>query len=313
MLVGEILRDRYKIIHKLGSGGFGETYLAEDLNIPINPQPKCVVKRLKTQNFTNVQLERVKNSFRQEAATLYRLGKVHPQIPQLSEYFQEKNESYLVQDFIDGVDLAQIITLGTKIPQVKVIQLLTEILEVLVVVHQHDIIHRDIKPHNIMRRRLDGKIMLIDFGAIKEIIFTDTELSSITMGVGTPGYMPLEQFNGKPKLASDIYAVGMVGIQALTGITPDLLDVDEYGKVIWQDKVSVSNKFEKVLTKMINPDVSERYQNATEALQAIQLLNQSSNESLDYSSYDTDSIERNNLLVSRNIYTEGNYNEFYRW
>jgi eukaryotic-like serine/threonine-protein kinase len=109
MQPGTTLRNRYQIIKLLGSGGFGETYLAEDLSIPINPKPKCVVKRLKTQNLNQAELDWVKNSFQQEAATLYNLGKLHPQIPNLSEYFQLGNEFYLVQDFIDGVDLTKII------------------------------------------------------------------------------------------------------------------------------------------------------------------------------------------------------------
>ncbi|MEA5570735.1 bifunctional serine/threonine-protein kinase/formylglycine-generating enzyme family protein [Calothrix sp. UHCC 0171] len=278
MRVGETLRDRYKIISLLGQGGFGETYLAEDLGIPINPKPKCVVKRLKTHNLTDAQLDWVKNSFEQEAATLYNLGKLHPQIPNLSEYFQVGKEFYLVQDFIDGVDLTKIITPGKNIPEVAVTQLLEEILEVLVIVHQQNIIHRDINPKNIMRRHVDGKVILIDFGAVKQIMFKNSGQTSLTMGVGTPGFMPLEQFNGKPKLASDIYAVGMLGVQALTGIPPHLLDDDEDGEVIWQDKVNINIRFAEVLTRMVNRRVSQRYQNAAEALQAIQLLNQPINQ-----------------------------------
>jgi eukaryotic-like serine/threonine-protein kinase len=274
MQPGTTLRNRYQIIKLLGSGGFGETYLAEDLGIPINPKPKCVVKRLKTQNRNNEELEWLKNSFEQEAATLYNLGKLHPQIPNLSEYFQLGNEFYLVQDFIDGVDLTKIITLGKKIPEVAVTQLLQEILEVLVIVHQQNIIHRDINPKNIMRRHGDGKVILIDFGAVKQIMFKNTGQTSLTAGVGTPGFMPLEQFNGKPKLASDIYAVGMLGVQALTGIAPHLLDDDEDGEVIWQDRVNISSRFAEVLTRMVNRRVSQRYQNAAEALEAMKFLNQ---------------------------------------
>ncbi|WP_066374986.1 MULTISPECIES: bifunctional serine/threonine-protein kinase/formylglycine-generating enzyme family protein [unclassified Anabaena] len=271
---GDILRNRYQIIKLLGSGGFGDTYLAEDLGIPINPKPKCVVKRLKTHNLTAEQLDWVKNSFEQEAVALYTLGNLHPQIPKLSEYFQVGNEFYLVQEFIDGYDLTKLITLGKKLSETEVIQLLAEILEVLAVVHQQNMIHRDISPKNIMRRRLDGKIMLIDFGAVKQIVFQKSGQTSLTMGVGTPGFMPLEQFNGKPKLASDVYAVGMVGIQALTGIPPHLLEDDEDGEVIWQKHVSIDQRFAQILNKMISRRVAQRYQNAAEALQAIRLLNQ---------------------------------------
>jgi eukaryotic-like serine/threonine-protein kinase len=277
MHLGTTLRNRYQIIKLLGSGGFGETFLADDLGIPINPKPKCVVKRLKTQNLNHEQLEWVKNSFQQEAATLYNLGKLHPQIPNLSEYFQEGKEFYLVQDFIDGVDLSRIITPGKKIPEVAVTQLLTEILEVLAIVHQQNIIHRDIKPQNIMRRNVDGKIILIDFGAVKQIMFKNSGQTSLTMGIGTLGFMPVEQIIGKPKLASDIYAAGMIGIQALTGIPPHELDDDEDGEAIWQDKVNISSRFVEVLTKMVNSRASQRYQNAAEALEAMQFLSKSIN------------------------------------
>ncbi|MEA5573214.1 bifunctional serine/threonine-protein kinase/formylglycine-generating enzyme family protein [Calothrix sp. UHCC 0171] len=278
MQVGEILRDRYKIIKLLGEGGFGQTFLADDLGIPIEPKPRCVVKRLKTANLKDEELEWLKNSFVKEAATLYNLGRLHPQIPSLSEYFQVGNEFYLVQEYIDGVELANIMTPGKKIPEVAVIQLLTEILEVLVVVHQENIIHRDIKPQNIMRRNTDGKIILIDFGAVKQIMVKSTGQTSLTMGIGTLGFMPVEQIMGKPKLASDIYAVGMVGVQALTGISPEFLD-DEDGEVIWQDKVSVNSRFANVLGKMVNSRASRRYQNASEALEAMKLLHQPINKS----------------------------------
>ncbi|AFZ02100.1 bifunctional serine/threonine-protein kinase/formylglycine-generating enzyme family protein [Calothrix sp. PCC 6303] len=279
MQPGTTLRNRYKIIKLLEEGGFGETFLAEDLNIPIDPKPRCVVKRLKTANLKAEDLEWLKNAFAKEAATLYNLGRLHPQIPGLSEYFQVGNEFYLVQDFIDGVELTNIMTPGKKIPEVAVIQLLTEILEVLAVVHQENIIHRDIKPQNIMRRKADGKIILIDFGAVKQIMVKNTGQTSLTVGIGTPGFMPVEQIMGKPKLASDIYAVGMVGVQALTGIPPHLLDDDEDGEVIWQDKVSVSSRFVDLLGKMVNSRASQRYQSAAEALEAMKLLSQPVNKS----------------------------------
>ncbi|WP_158224923.1 tetratricopeptide repeat protein [Brunnivagina elsteri] len=274
MQPGTTLRNRYQIIKLLGEGGFGQTFLAEDLGIPIDPKPRCVVKRLKTANLKAEELEWLKNAFAKEAATLYNLGRLHPQIPGLSEYFQVGNEFYLVQDFIDGVELTNILTPGKKIPEVAVIQLLTEILEVLAVVHQENIIHRDIKPQNIMRRHVDGRIILIDFGAVKQIMFKNSGQTSLTVGIGTPGFMPVEQIIGKPKLASDIYAVGMIGIQALTGVTPHELDDDEDGEAIWQDKVNISSGFAEVLTRMVNSRASQRYQNAAEALEAMQFLNQ---------------------------------------
>lgn len=270
MNIRQILRNRYKIIKKIGDGGFGETYLAEDLGIPVDLKPKCVVKRLKTKNLKEEQLKWVKQAFRKEAATLYKLGNMHPQIPTLLEYFQERNQFYLVQEFIDGVDLTEIIPLGQQKSEDEVIQLLKEILEVLEIVHQQNIIHRDINPRNIMRRRVDGKIILIDFGTIKQIVCGNIVQPNFTAAVGTPGFIPFEQCNGKPKLASDIYALGILGIQALTGIQPDKLDFNQDGEVIWQNKVGVSDGFAEVLIKMVHPRVSQRYKNAAEALKAIQ-------------------------------------------
>ena len=271
MNIRQTLRNRYKIIKKIGSGGFGETYLAEDLGIPVDLKPKCVVKRLKTKNLKHEELKWVKEAFRKEATTLYNLGNTHPQIPNLIEYFQERNQFYLVQEFIDGVDLTETIPLGEEKSEDEVIQLLQEILEVLEVVHQQDIIHRDINPKNIMRRRVDGKIILIDFGAVKQTVCGNIKQPLLTAVVGTPGFIPFEQCNGKPQLASDIYAVGMIAIQALTGIRPDKLDFNRDGEVIWLDTVNISDDFAEVIAKMVHPRISQRYQNASEALKAIQI------------------------------------------
>nr|WP_281256990.1 bifunctional serine/threonine-protein kinase/formylglycine-generating enzyme family protein [Calothrix elsteri] len=245
----------------------------------VDTQDDSFVQCVSPKNLNQVELDWVKKSFEQEAATLYNLGKLHPQIPNLSEYFQEGKEFYIVQDFIDGVDLSKIIIPGKKIPEVTVTQLLTEILEVLKFVHQQNIIHRDIKPQNIMRRNIDGKIVLIDFGAVKQIMFKNSGQTSLTVGIGTPGFMQVEQIMGKPKLASDIYAVGMLGIQALTGIPPQLLDDDD-GEVVWQDKVSISSLLAEVLTKMVNSRASQRYQDAREALEAMQILSNPRNQTV---------------------------------
>ncbi|MCP6758916.1 MAG: protein kinase [Fischerella sp. CENA71] len=271
MLFGKVLRNRYRIINKLGSGGFGDTFLAEDMDLPGNPQ--CVVKHLKTRNPNPEILEIAKRLFNQEAEILYRLGKRHEQIPELLAHFEENEEFYLVQEFVDGHDLTTEIIPGKQLSEAQVLKLLQEILEVLVVVHEHGVIHRDIKLQNIMRRQ-DGKIVLIDFGSVKEIksLATNTEGEvNSTIVIGTPGYIPNEQANGKPRLCSDVYAVGMLGIQALTGIQPRKLDTDPLdGEVVWRNLVNISNDLANVLTKMVRCNFKERYQTAAEALQALQ-------------------------------------------
>ncbi|MBG1266109.1 serine/threonine protein kinase [Nostoc sp. WHI] len=267
-MIGKILRHRYKIIEKLADGGFGETYLAEDLDIPANPKPKCVVKRLQPQ-MINPEVVRL---FGKEGETLYRLGQNHNKIPKLFAYFQENQEFYLIQEFIDGHDLKREINPSKPWSEVQVKQLLQEILEVLEYVHENNVIHRDIKPENIMRRRHDGKLILIDFGAVKQISTlpaNNQSNTSRTVAIGTPGYMPSEQAQGKPKFSSDIYAFGMTAIQLLTGVEPHSLPEDNKGEVIWRNRTRVSDFFGEFLTKMVQYDYRARYANATEALQAL--------------------------------------------
>lgn len=200
------------------------------------------------------------------------MGKLHDQIPSLFAHFEENGEFYLVQDFIEGHDLTKELILGQKSSESDTIKLLHDILEVLAIVHQQNVIHRDLKPANLMRRD-DGKIILIDFGAVKEIstlVVNAQGQTSFTVGIGTSGYMPSEQAKGKPKLCSDIYAVGMIGIQALTGQAPYTLPEDpQTGEVIWRNQAQVSNNLANVLDKMVRDHFSQRYQNAEQALQAI--------------------------------------------
>ncbi|MFN6569146.1 bifunctional serine/threonine-protein kinase/formylglycine-generating enzyme family protein [Dendronalium sp. ChiSLP03b] len=269
---GTVLRNRYKIIKILGSGGFGDTYLAEDLDLPNHP--KCVVKHLKP-NSDPAVLQIVRRLFDSEAQVLYCLGNDSDQIPRLFAHFEEQGEFYLVQEFIDGEDLSHEISSGKRLTEKEVIKLLQEILEVLAVVHKKNIIHRDIKTQNIMRRRQDSKIVLIDFGAVKEVntlMVNAQGQTSVSVTIGTAGYMPSEQAAGQPKLCSDVYAVGMLGIYAVTGLQPHELPKDPTnGEIIWRNWANVSEKLAEVLSKMVSYHFRDRYPSAVEALQALTL------------------------------------------
>lgn len=268
-MLGKTLRNRYDIIKPLGSGGFGDTYLAKDRDFPENDQ--CVVKRLKLTESDPEVVSVAKRLFRKEADVLYKLGN-HDQIPRFFDYFEENGEFYIVQEFVDGQDLSQEIAPGKQLSEKDVVKLLQDILEVLVFVHENDVIHRDIKPKNLIRRQTDGKIVMIDFGAVKEIttLSLNAQGQAMTIAIGTGGYMPAEQALGMPKLCSDVYAVGMIGIQALTGVNPWKLRKDNNtGEVIWRDRSLVSNKLAGVLDKMVRAHFSQRYQDATEALQML--------------------------------------------
>jgi serine/threonine-protein kinase len=160
------LAGHYQIVRHLGGGGFGQTFLAKDSHLP--GEPLCVVKQLKPKAADNATLEMAKRLFNREAQTLYRLGD-HDQLPRLLAHFEQDDEFYLVQEYIEGQPLDRELAERTQLSEASVIPLLQDILEVLVFVHQQNVIHRDIKPANLIRRSKDGKIVLIDFGAVKEV------------------------------------------------------------------------------------------------------------------------------------------------
>lgn len=274
-LINTILGSRYYVKDKLGEGGIGETYLAIDRDQPSNYL--CVIKRLKPQNVNQSQMRWLQQSFVREATMLQKLGN-HNQIPRLLAFFEENSEFFIVQEFIEGNNLRAELSLGKQWDENQVIFLLRDILEVLEFVHQQGVIHRDLKPDNLIRRRTDRKIVLIDFGAVKEIstqVFnTQGQIVSTTYVIGTPGYMPAEQLRQNPTLSSDIYAVAMIALEALTGLYPAEF-VDSYtGQVVWRDRVRVRSDFANCLDKMLAYHPHERYHSASDALYAIQELTQ---------------------------------------
>lgn len=285
-IIGKILGDRFQIIQHLGGGGFGQTYLAEDLQQPSNSP--CVVKQLKPKSKNPDTLQTARVLFEREAKALYQLGN-HPQIPRLIDDFEEDEEFYLVQEFIDGSELKHELHVGKPLGETQVIALLQEILQILEFVHDRSVIHRDIKPSNLIRRKQDGRLVLIDFGAVKQVstqIVHPEGQTTLTVAIGSPGFMSNEQLSGKPRFCSDIYAVGMLGIQALTGIPANQLPEDpRTSEIIWRDRealpvdveVEVSPQFADVLDKMVRYDYRQRFQTATEALQAIASLKNPSN------------------------------------
>ncbi|MBO3462604.1 serine/threonine-protein kinase [Aetokthonos hydrillicola] len=270
---GDLLDNRYLIVRNLATGGFGQTYLAEDTRRPGNPV--CVVKHLTPASSAPQFLENAKRLFLTEAQTLEQLGK-HEQIPRLLAYFEEKHEFYLVQDWIDGYPLTHEFRPGQRWSENKVYQMLQEVLTILQFVHSFGVIHRDIKPDNLIRRRQDSKIVLIDFGIVKQIrtqILSPSHNLNATIPVGTPGYMPTEQGRGNPRPNSDIYALGIIGIQSVTGLNPSQLQEDsQTGEIIWQPWAQISDELAIILEKMVRYHFKDRFQSATEALEALNPL-----------------------------------------
>jgi serine/threonine protein kinase, bacterial len=263
----------YPIIKKLGEGGFGTTYLATNTLMP--SQPYCVVKKL-IPTSTNPQTQQlIQSRFKQEAITLENLGKEsNGTIPSLFAYFVEQGEFYLVQEYVDGQTLGERIAIQGLFTEPQVRQLLIDLLPTLAYVHQRGIVHRDIKPDNIMLRHKDNKPILIDFGAVKETmgtVMTPSGHTGRSIVIGTPGFMPVEQMSGRPMFASDIYALGLTAIYLLTGRMPAEFETDPHtGNLTWQSSApNISSQLAGVLDKAIQPVSNFRYQNAQNMLQAL--------------------------------------------
>ncbi len=272
-MLGQLLGGRYQIIQVLGSGGFGHTYIAEDTQRPGNP--RCVLKHLTFASQDPAVLQQVRRLFQVEAETLERLGQ-HDQIPRLLAYFEQDQEFYLVQELIQGQPLSQELTEGRRFPETAVIAVIEDVLRILEFVHAQGVIHRDIKPENLIRRYSDGKLVLIDFGAVKTInntVATFIGETQMSLPVYTSGYAASEQCMGRPQFNSDLYALGMVGIQMLTGCRPVQLPHDLHtSEVIWRDQTPVSQGLASFLDQMIRFHALQRFQSAEAALDALHQL-----------------------------------------
>ncbi|MDQ2098429.1 MAG: bifunctional serine/threonine-protein kinase/formylglycine-generating enzyme family protein [Tychonema bourrellyi B0820] len=260
-----ILRSRFRMIGFLGQGGFGRTYLAEDidkLNLP------CVVKQLAPNVQGTWAINKAVELFQQEARQLQQLGQ-HPQIPSLDAYFEQDNYLYLVQQFVDGDNLLKLFQNRGIWQEKQVKQLLLELLPVLKFIHEQKIIHRDIKPENIMRRRSDGLLILIDFGVSKQL--SGTVMSRLGTQIGSDGYAPLEQMQGGEAYpASDLFSLGATAFHLLTGVDPYglLLEKGYSWTENWQQylKNPIDKGLALILSKLLAKDIVQRYQSAEEVL-----------------------------------------------
>ena len=272
-MLGQLLDGRYQVLQVLGGGGFGQTYIAQDTHRP--GFPKCVVKHLKPVTRSPEFLETARRLFSSEAETLEQLGN-HDQIPRLLAYFEDNQEFFLVQEFIEGHTLKAELLPNQPWAEYQVIQLLQQMLGILQFIHSHSVIHRDIKPDNIIRRQQDGKLVLIDFGAVKQVqtqLLTVSGHTGATIIIGTPGYMSTEQGQGKPRPNSDIYSLGIIGIQSLTGLHPiNFEENPDTGEISWQHQAKVTSGLASVLSKMVLHHFKQRYQSAAEVLQVLKHL-----------------------------------------
>ncbi len=266
-----LFRDRYKILRILGRGGFGITFLAKDAVLPGNPL--CVIKQLCLKTTNSHSWKLAGDRFEKEAKILGQLGR-HSQIPMLLDYFEANGEFYLVQEYVRGYTLAQEVRrTGTK-SEAAVKQFLIELLSVLRYVHKNHVIHRDIKPQNLLRCEDDQRLVLIDFGAVKEEMIHASknalDKTSTTHFVGTVGFAPPEQFSLRPVYASDIYAVGVTCLYLFTGKSPLELDYDSNtGEIDWQKEVDISDNFAEILGKMLKISIEDRFKSVDDIIWAL--------------------------------------------
>ncbi|MDF0553754.1 bifunctional serine/threonine-protein kinase/formylglycine-generating enzyme family protein [Kamptonema sp. UHCC 0994] len=266
-----LLGDRYRAVKYISEGGFGRTFKALDEH---RLDTVCVIKQFLPQQQGSAAIQKATELFKQEAVRLRDLGK-HPQIPDLLAFFEQDNRFYLVQEFIDGEDLLKDLQQQGKFSEKQIKQLLNELLEILDFVHKQKVIHRDIKPDNIIRNS-HGSLVLIDFGVAKGL--SGSVLTRVGTVTGSPGYAAPEQMQGHVFPASDLYSLGVTCIRLLTGCLPEEKNgtwVDEIFEPmqmewVWRNKsVSISNDLAEILDKMIQFPVGARYQSAAEVLQAL--------------------------------------------
>jgi serine/threonine protein kinase len=282
------------VIRLLGEGGFGRTYEAVDIDRMDDP---CVIKQFMPQVQGTSALEKATELFKQEAKRLYELGE-HPQIPRLIAYFEQDKRLYLVQELIEGQNLLAELTQQGVFSEEKIWQLLADILPILKFVHDRNVIHRDIKLENIIRRRTSPnpslnaanfsnsafrrgarrELVLIDFGVSKQV--TGSLMSKVGTTVGTPGYSPVEQMRGQVFPGSDLYSLGITCLRLLTQCLPKADGSDDLydpinGGWIWRERLpagtKISSELATILDKLIQDYLKNRYQSADEVIKALNL------------------------------------------
>jgi serine/threonine protein kinase len=270
-----LLRGRYRVINLLSDeGGFSRTYLAEDIDKLNEP---CVVKQLAPKLQETSALKKAVELFKEEAKQLQQLGQ-HHQIPTLLAYFEQDKYLFLVQQYIEGQNLLKELQTQGTYSESKIRELLLDLLPVLEFIHQRGVIHRDIKPQNIIRRESDRRLVLIDFGASKQL--TATVQTKIGTTIGSHGYTAIEQMqDGKAYPASDLFSLGATCFHLLTGVSPSKLWMQHgYSWVNhWQRYLNQPSqgrtisrlKLPKVLDKLLKVDFQERYQSADEVLKDV--------------------------------------------
>jgi eukaryotic-like serine/threonine-protein kinase len=266
-----VIGGRYKLIEDLGKGRWSKTYLAEDLAMP--NYSLCVVKQFQIEKAHRSNWQEVKNYLSVQAVIWQTLGS-HPQITQLLACFEENDSYYLVQKYVEGQTISQRLTEKLRLGEKQVIALLQDTLLILAAIHKQGVIHRAIKPSNLVIRKSDRRIVLIDFGIINAI--TDrliTQINSTKLMTEENDYYPSEQIVGNYTASADIYALGMMAIQALTETEPHLLPFNPSVKTLLAEhNTKIDSKLVKIIDRMTNIDPESGYNSATQVLEDLERI-----------------------------------------
>lgn len=261
MLLGKIVDGRYQVLSVLSSGALIQTYIAQDIRLP--GCPLCIIKHLPKAAKNNYQLwQTARQMLKREAEALKQLSE-RDQIPQLLTFFEKHQAFYLIRKYIKGVPLSLELLSNGRWSEIKVIQLLKEVLEILKFVHSREIVHLNIKPENLIKRESDSRMVLINFGLSKRY----THLTTLKKNLNTT-FTAARQ---NPK--SDISALGLIGFQILIGhrFTQLIKDTD-LAEIFHLSQVQISPELVFILDKMVRDDSKSCYQSASEVLVELQPL-----------------------------------------
>ncbi|NEQ41712.1 MAG: tetratricopeptide repeat protein [Okeania sp. SIO3I5] len=284
--IGKIVDKRYCFIQPINTSILGQTYLAADTHRPGSPQ--CVVREIRLANFTSENQGIILSLFQAKVENIFSLSQ-HEGLPNLLAYFEENNNIYLVEDYIVGLFLSEELAGGKSLLEFEVIKILKEILEILVFIHNQGETHGKIKPGNLVRRILDGKLFLVNFGLEREVQRI-LELNEEPLTSEYPNqnnsdslvYIPLAKNQQEIDKKNDIYALGIVAIQALTGLSPqDLLQQKQVDntpgiEIPWQNLQVCSLELSDIIDKMVSSQGEQGYESATEVLAELSKISVSS-------------------------------------
>ena len=268
--MNEIMLERYQIIELLNGSPAGKSFLGEDADK--SNFHKYVVKQFLPPSKDSTLLKISYNVLETEVEPLDNLAQKDDRIKNLITFFEKDKNFYLVREYIVGKTLNKEIYPGKTLSSEQTINLLLEVVEILAFIHSYGIIHRNLKPANIIRRESDGKLILTDFGAPQEAVSNVVRCSE---------YMPMEQIHGNPQFNSDIYTLGIIAIEALTGKSVNQISAQKKRKntsaekIIWHPRsYRVNPKLAKIIDKMVHLNYQKRYQSAKEVLNDLQAINQ---------------------------------------